>query len=175
LAVFRRQLSLAFFLHDTQYLETQPTNLLDLRQIARYLQKPQFTIRNDTDYADLAAAISILSIGIDAGDPPPLGSNASQEAAFNADVDLLSDRIKAMFTQIIDTGASHMQRTEAKAILEAFHSRLCNAVRTKLKPKTMLLGNSSIDFEPDSRQGAMMRGFLERAMQTGDAARPDQE
>lgn len=173
--MFRRQLSLAFFLDDTQYLDEEPQKLLDLKQIARYLQKPQFTIRNDTEYDELAASISILSIGIDAGDPPALSSNASHEAAFNADVDLLSDRVKAMFTQIIDAGASHMRRTEAKAILEAFHSRLLYAVRTKGKPKTNLFGDSSIDVGPDSRQGALMRGFLERAVLKGDAAMPDQE
>lgn len=80
-----------------------------------------------------------------------------------------------MFTQIVDTGASHMQRTEAKATLEAFHSRLLYAVRTKLKPKTRLVGVSDIDVGPDSRQGAMMRGFLERAVPTRDAAMPDQK
>ncbi len=78
-----------------------------------------------------------------------------------------------MFTQIIDTGASHMRRTEAKEILEAFHSRLLYAVRTRRKPKTMLVGDSSIDIGPDSRQGAIMKGFLERAMQNVDLPVPD--
>ena len=46
-----------------------------------------------------------------------------------------------MFTQIIDTSASHMKRTEAKEILEAFHSRLLFAVRTKPPPKKKVFGD----------------------------------
>ncbi len=174
LSVLRRRLSLAFFFQDIQYLNKQPKALLDLRQIARHLQKPQFVIRVNTDYAELSASISILSIGVDAGDPPS-SSHTSQKASFNAEVDLLSDRIKAMFTQIIDTGASHMRRTEAKEILESFHSRLLYAVRTKRKPKTMLLGDLDFDARPDSRQGAIMMGFLEKARQNTHLATPGQE
>ena len=68
-----------------------------------------------------------------------------------------------------------MRRTEAKQTLEAFHSRLLYAVRTKRKPKTMLVGDSSIEIGPDSRQGAMLRGFLERAKQTGGLAMSSQD
>ena len=76
---------------------------------------------------------------------------------------MLSDRVKAIFTQIVDSGASHMRRTEAKEILEGFHSRLVHAIRTKRKTKTLLVGDSDFTGGPDSRQGAMMRAFIERA------------
>ena len=80
-----------------------------------------------------------------------------------------------MFTQIVDAGASHKRRTEAKEVLEAFHSRLLYAVRTKRKPKTTLAGESDIDVGRDSRQGDLMRGFLERVKQKGDLTVPNQE
>ena len=78
-----------------------------------------------------------------------------------------------MFTQIVDSGASHMRRTEAKEILEGFHSRLIYAVRTTRKPKTLLVGDSDFVGGPDSKQGAMMRGFIERAKLNDGAVVPD--
>ena len=164
----QRRLSLAFFFSNTEYLNKHPEDLLDLGRVAAHLQRPEFTISNDTDYAELAASMAILSIGVGLGDPPTPGCDASQEALFNTDMDVLSERIKAIFTQIIDSGASHRRRTEAKQTLEAFHSRLLYSVRTKRKPKTMLIGDASTEVGPDSRQGAMLRGFLDRAKQHED-------
>ena len=68
-----------------------------------------------------------------------------------------------------------MRRTEAKEILESFHSRLLHAVRTKRKPKTMLLGDLDFDAGPDSRQGAIMMGFLKKARQNAHLVTPGQE
>ena len=68
-----------------------------------------------------------------------------------------------------------MRRTEAKEILEGFHSRLIYAVRTKRKPKTLLVGASDSEFEPDSKHGVTMRGFLERAKLNEGLATPAQE
>ena len=64
-----------------------------------------------------------------------------------------------MFTSIVDTGASHMTRTEAKDVLEAFHARLVYAVRTKQKPKTMLFGDASVESKAG---GSTIRQFLAR-------------
>ena len=141
--LFRRRLALAFFFEDDIYFSKDSEQLLDLRAVVRHLQKPCFAIRNDTDYPELTALISILSIGVDNGDPPPADSDAEKTVVFNEDVDLLSSRINGMFTSIVDTGASHMRRTEAKEVLEGFHYRLLYAVRTKRKPKTMLFDGSA--------------------------------
>ena len=140
--VFRRRLALAYFFHDQHYLTKSTANLLDLRSISTKLEDPGFAIRNDTEYPELAAVIGILSIGIDRGDPPPPNSDEPEKASFNEDVDLLATRIGDMFTSIVDTGAAHLKRTEAKEMLEAFHSKLLYAVRTKAKPKTMMFGDS---------------------------------
>ena len=65
-----------------------------------------------------------------------------------------------MFTSIVDTGASHMTRTEAKDVLEAFHARLVYAVRTKQKPKVMLFGDASVELQAG---GNLMKQFLARS------------
>lgn len=165
--MFRRRLALAYFFHDEHYFTKSTTDLLDLRSISIQLQHPRFAIRNDTDYSELVAVIGILSIGIDRGDPPPQNPDEKEKISFNEDVDLVANRIGEMFTSIVDTGASHMKRTEAKEMLEAFHSKLLYAVRTKPKPKTMMFGDSDA---LTLMQKRAFRGFFDRkmGMQTED-------
>ncbi|KAK4692338.1 hypothetical protein P7C71_g4843, partial [Lecanoromycetidae sp. Uapishka_2] len=144
LILLRRRLALAFFLQDMRILTKQPEDSINLEIIAQHLQDPQFSINNETNYAEVAANIGILNIGIDCGDPPSTPSTKQEETAFNRKVDNLALKIKAIFTQINDTGASHMKRTEAKETLEAFHSRLLFAVRTKPPPKKNMFGDSRV-------------------------------
>ncbi len=129
-----------------------------MKAITRYLSQPRFIINSETNYPGLAAAIAILAIGLDNGDPPPTEATKETITAFNNDVDMLAQRIKGMFTQIVDTGASQMRRTEAKEVLESFHSCLVYAVRTKQKPKGMM-------WEDDvgaEKQERMMMDFVQR-------------
>ena len=60
-----------------------------------------------------------------------------------------------MFADIVDTGASHMGRTEAKEVLEAFQYRLSYGIRTKVPPKKCMFGDSTIE------SAAMMETFME--------------
>lgn len=149
LILLRRRLALAFFFQDARLLREQSEESINLEIVAQHLQDPQFTINNATDYAEVAATIGILSIGIDCSDPPSQPHTKHEETAFNKHVDNLSLKIKAMFTQINDTGASHMKRTEAKETLEAFHSRLLYAVRTKPPPKRNMFGDSQARSIPE--------------------------
>jgi hypothetical protein len=144
LILLRQRLALAFFFQDIRLLSKQPEDTINLRIIAEHLQDSQFTISNTTNYAEVAATIGILSIGIDCGDPPSAPPTKQEELAFNRDVDDLALKIKTMFTQINDTGASHMKRTEAKETLEAFHSTLLFAIRTRPLPKKNLFGDSQV-------------------------------
>ena len=134
---FRQQLALAIFFKDVHYISEQPEKLLDLKLIAQRLQYPTYNINHATDFAELAASISILSIGIDCGNPPILPMFKEQEREFNKDVDLLSSITKDMSDDIVDTGATHMRRTEAKEVLDQLQRRLQYAVRTKPKRKNI--------------------------------------
>ena len=150
LSILRRRLALAFFFENEDYLSRASEDLIDMKAIARQLRKPRFKIRNDTDYTELAALVAILNIGFDSGNPPPPGSDKQKSEHFNRRIDSLSDCIYAMFSHIVDTGASHMKRTQAKQVLEIFHSKLLYDIRTKPKPKTMIFELSKTDGDQDS-------------------------
>ncbi|KAI4215540.1 MAG: hypothetical protein LQ351_002009 [Letrouitia transgressa] len=161
-SLFRRRLALAFFFEDDRYLSENASSLISLKAIASHLRKPQFNINNETFFPELAASISILAIGIDDGDPPAAGADNEIEEAFNKEVDMLSAKVKAIYTQIVDTGASHMRRTEAKEVLEAFHSRLEYAVRTKPKAKNTLLGDWEGERDVQKQAALMKNHFTSR-------------
>ena len=145
LALFRRRLALAFFLQDSSYLAIPAEDRIDLKTITRSLQRPQFTITNATDFSDLAASINILNIAVDSGDPPPSSPFSKEaESAFNEDIDIIASRLNSMFNDIVDTGASHMKRTETKEVLEGLQRRLEYGVRTKPKPKKLIFGDAAI-------------------------------
>ena len=143
LSLLRRELSLAFFFDDPAYLGKKPMELLDFKEIMLQLQKPQFAIARDTDYTKLAATMGLLDIGLDDGDPPDSSLDPELENDYNRKVEKLAKVIRSMFTKIVDSGASHMSRTEAKDSLEAFHSRIIYAVRTKPKTKSLLFGSEN--------------------------------
>lgn len=162
LSILRRRLALAFFFENEDYLCKSSKDLIDMKAIARQLRKPRFKIRNDTDYTELAALVAILHIGFDNGNPPVPGSDKPTSDRFNRRIDSLSDCIHAMFSHIVDTGASHMKRTQAKQALELFHSKLLYDIRTKPKPKTMMFESSKTDGDQES-----LNKFLLRSPQKG--------
>lgn len=141
LGFLRRRLALAFFFEDPSYLSKAPQDLLNLDTVTDHLLRRAFDIKVDTDYAQLAARISILDIGIDHGISSVDMCDLPNEASFNREVDSLAKQIKAMFTGLIDSGASHMSRTEAKEVLRIVHYRLIYAVRTIQEPKSSLFGS----------------------------------
>ncbi|KAI4145709.1 MAG: hypothetical protein L6R39_003715 [Caloplaca ligustica] len=155
-SLLRRRLALAIFLHDQNYLLENRDQLIDFRAIESRLASRDFVVNSRTDYAGLAASISILAIGFDNGEPPPLNADKEAQIAFNNDIDVLAQRIKGMFTQIIDTSASHIKRTDAKQVLESFHSCLIYAVRTTQKPK----GRIWDDDTRMEKQQSIMKGFI---------------
>ena len=162
LILLRRHLALAFFFRDTGYLRQHEDNMIDLKSIISYLESPQFVISKTTDYNELAATIGILSVALDCGDPPSSLLATTEEKAFNRDVDALSSKINLMFADIVDTGASHMGRTETKEVLEAFQYWLSYGVRTKAPPKKSLFGDSTIE---NITNRHVMEEFVEKGKQ----------
>ncbi|KAI5287241.1 hypothetical protein KEM52_001687 [Ascosphaera acerosa] len=92
------------------------------------------------DYHQLAALAQILSYAIDAGRarPGPAATVQAAEAAFNAQADALAAAIKAVFTNILDSGASHLKRLEAKERLQMLYYRVLYGVRTRPVQKQSL-------------------------------------
>lgn len=170
LILIRRRLALACFFRDIRYLSQQADDTIDLKGIARYLESPRFMTSNATDYGELAAAIGILSIAIECGDPPSSPCAVEEEKAFNRDIDVLSLKIKFMFADIVDTGASHMGRTEAKEVLESLQYRLSYAVRTKPPLKQSVFGDSTVE---DAVNRGMMEAFVGKGKQNASFAMPD--
>ncbi|KAL8716120.1 MAG: hypothetical protein Q9220_000025 [cf. Caloplaca sp. 1 TL-2023] len=152
----RRRLALAFFFDEAPVVSNDTEPIADMSAIIRRLNQPRFSVNTETDYLSLAASIAILAIGLDNGDHPAPEDRAPSRAAFNESVDVLAQKIKSMFTQIVDTGASHMRRTEAKEVLESFHSCLVYAVRTTQKPMSKFWGEDAAA----EKQGALMRDFV---------------
>lgn len=147
--MFRRRLALAFFFRDPSYFSKPSESLVDLKIVAPLLRGPRFRINNTTDYAELAASITFLNIGIDSGDPPP--ATEQENSSFDDDIDVLSTSVKDIFTQIVDTLGFNSRRTEAKETLEGFQYRLSYAVRMRPKPKMKMFGSSVADYAGEKR------------------------
>lgn len=141
--IFRSRLASTFFFNDVSCMTPKDHVFLDIRRVTEQLCKVDPATTKRADYAELAAMVSILDIGIDICVPPSTTSKKDEDE-FNRKVDELAQLIKSMFTSIIDTGASHLTRTEAKEVLNRVHYRLAYAVRTKPKPKQDLFQPSIV-------------------------------
>ena len=109
-------------------------------------------IDKETNFTELAAAISILDAGLGSGDPPHPGINKAAEKEFNEHVDKISYKIRSISTSIVDTGASQLRRTEAKESLECFNFRLMYDVRTAPRTKNNRFMTENIKKFLESRQ-----------------------
>lgn len=156
-----RQLALAFFFEETKYISSAPHDTLDLSEVTEELKKPKFTINKDTDYPELAAAMSILNIAIDNG----LSfrhdvTNPEGEVKFNREVDVLAARIKQIWGSINDAGAAFMSRSYAKEMMEGLRMRLELTIRTKPKPKLSIFETD----EPDEDRVVLKQTTLSRKL-----------
>ena len=164
----RRQLALSWFFSDSSYIDYPNQTPFSLSEISNHLSTPTFTLNNSTDYALLTSSIQILDIALDSADRPASNdSNISpeEEKSFNDAIDALAARIKGMFMQIIDSGASNMRRTEAKEVLEGVHSRLLYSVRTRPPRKKNIFGGEAEEYLGERRG---MQEYLE-AVKIGKA------
>ncbi len=117
------------------------------------------------DYSHLRAQAMILDTAISDGHRPAAFTARSDEAAFNMSVDTLTDAIKARYTSISDSGASHISRTEAKDALTAVYWRVLVVVRTKPRPKKHIFDSegklrNAKEVASEDRGREMMKGFL---------------
>ncbi|KAK4991261.1 hypothetical protein LTR66_006593 [Elasticomyces elasticus] len=190
LHAMKRQLALEFVLGNAEdraegHGSRQPTDVGLFDDLGVLLDKLEYAINEQTDYAVLAARISMMDIAISAGFSKPafVATTASlprtknsdtdtepelersgsekpvnrflrasvsalpppspEEQAFNLAVDSLVQHLRQTASQIRDSGASHMRRTEAKSALEGLACRLEYAVRTRPKPKKGVFGSAA--------------------------------
>lgn len=134
--LFRRRLALSYSFDDPSYLTQSYTNLVRISRFTDLLLKPQFKIDRNTDYSDLQSIISIMDIAIDDG--PTTGDLWQNDA----EVDVLVEDLRNMFSRIHDTNAQNLARTEAKDTLERLVFRLRFAVRVKDKMNLVVETNS---------------------------------
>ena len=138
---FRRRLALAFFFGEKSYLAKPTSPLPRLSEVGNLLRSSRYNVTRGADFHQLGAQMSLLDIGIDDGDRPNESLDAEAEKKFNLEVDELYKAIAEKSSRIVDSGASHMSRTEAKEVMLAFEARLQYAVRTKPRPKKSIYGN----------------------------------
>ncbi|KAI9734411.1 MAG: hypothetical protein M1818_006799 [Claussenomyces sp. TS43310] len=157
----RRRLALAFVFEDLGKATSPAHQTIDLWEITKLLDGPRFKISEATNYGELAALISILDIAIDNGlcvDVDMGEPSASQD--FDADVDALAARIKALWSSVNDSGASFLSRMDAKEVMEGVRHRLIYAVRSRPKPKHSVFDSIPDGSEQVRKQSAWMSRYL---------------
>jgi hypothetical protein len=136
--LFRRKLALAFILDKERHLNAELTNpALTARMLLLFQKGGTLRPTATTDYQDLRARLSLLDIALDIGfsDFDFLETrDKAAEKQFNESIDRLAATVRETAARIIDAGAAHMARTEAKVVAERLVQRLEFAVRTREKP-----------------------------------------
>ncbi|PYH97714.1 hypothetical protein BO71DRAFT_481007 [Aspergillus ellipticus CBS 707.79] len=148
IALIRCRLALSFLTHSPLPLSEPINEVINLRRVIDIVKEPRFDVQrykaqgqNGYDYEELGAITVILNIVIDCGRFEADFHDRDAEREFNADVDVLAERLKKIFAFIEDSGASHLKRTLAKEALEALHYRVVYSVRSKPPPKKSIFGD----------------------------------
>jgi hypothetical protein len=180
---FRRQLALAFALDSPRRLTSDVANAALINHILVSLtQSPTYIISANTDYLKLNATLSMLDVALDIGfsdftflpknetgttadnqangRPAKLQVN-EEENEFNAGIDMIAKRIREIMAKVVDTGASHMRRTEAKSTADRVVHRLEGSVRTKPKAARDWFGSG----REDTVSKAFMESFVGKGKQ----------
>ncbi|KIW38515.1 uncharacterized protein PV06_09471 [Exophiala oligosperma] len=120
------------------------------------------------DYTALRALTHVLDAAIADGGRPASFDSRADEVTFNKSVDKIAETVRSTLVSIIDTGASHLSRTEAKAALQALYWRLLFGVRTEQRPKKNIFDletgriRDSQDFRSEQKGKDVMKRFLAR-------------
>ncbi|UKZ76703.1 hypothetical protein TrVFT333_004412 [Trichoderma virens FT-333] len=129
----RRRLAISFLFDDSSLGSRHSEEFFTVRSAIDRLDKDDFNITSQTDFAELKAMIIILDIAVDDGCPPE-PSSLEDEQQFNQDIDELATKLREIWRKINDSGMK-ITRTEAKSVIEWVQQRLSNTVRTRRKAK----------------------------------------
>jgi hypothetical protein len=177
-------MAVAFLFGDAGLARQHPDNTLTLAPVLKRLHGDEFRITKDTDYVEMRWLIVLLNLAVDDGSfpPPPSppsspsltteaaattgnGNDVADEKAFNADIDQIAQRLRAIWRGINDTGGAFTSRTDAKNTLEWVQQRLTFTVRTRRPPKRDIYDLATAkDAQAEvtlSKQRAYMKNFLQ--------------
>ncbi|KAK1978022.1 hypothetical protein LZ30DRAFT_600050 [Colletotrichum cereale] len=169
----RRRLAVAFFLRDAALASEHPDDAISLRLAIARVKDSDFQIGPRTNYTDLKALVQLLDMAVDDGSFVHNRDDQEHEKEFNAEIDDLAKRLKAIWRGINDTGAANLARTEAKSVLEWVGERLNYSVRTRRPPTQSIFGDQGPSSAKKKRQQDFMHKFVHsrknRPAETTDA------
>ncbi|KFY84084.1 hypothetical protein V500_09624 [Pseudogymnoascus sp. VKM F-4518 (FW-2643)] len=155
----RRRLSLAVFCQDCDLTQKPAEENLNLRKLVQVLSGPRYQINRNTDYEQLAASISLLTIAIGDGSAADLDlSDPQVEEEYNSNLDELAYLLKIIWGSINDRGTLSPSRIHTKRTVEKLRNRMLDVTRTRLKPKQSIfdLPGQGGDREGALKQSAFM-------------------
>ncbi|KAK2059340.1 hypothetical protein LY76DRAFT_512311 [Colletotrichum caudatum] len=156
----RRRLAVAFFLRDAAMASEHPDDVVSLRVVIARVKDSDFQIGRGTNYTDLQALVQLLDMAVDDGSFVHGKDGREHEREFNAQVDDLTRRLKAIWRGINDTGAANLARTEAKSVLEWVGERLSYSVRTRRPPTQSIFDDEGPSSAKKKRQQDFMHKFV---------------
>ena len=152
----RRELAKAFIFHALQVKPKPGLNIIE--QTLDLLKQPKLVITRETDFSELISYITMLNVALDYGGKPEADADIDIQRAHDENIDRLAAKVKEMHDSIIDAGASHLTRTQAKQELDILHVRILYSMRTKEKRRQMMLGADGTDLGSTMRQGSLQFG-----------------
>jgi hypothetical protein len=155
-------MAIAFFFNDVTLVRQHPDDTVTIRAFTERLKDDQFNISQRTDYVELRAQMHFLNLAVDNGSHTSTDDQEDDDS-FNKELDQLTRRLKIIWANINDTGASYMSRTEAKSVIEWVQERLSYTVRTRPREKQGIFDDPAEKedlFLP--KQQEYMKNFLQR-------------
>ncbi|KAL1882067.1 hypothetical protein VTK73DRAFT_2476 [Phialemonium thermophilum] len=160
----RRRLAVVYIFDDPRKGVRHPDEVISVRDMLEQLEcDERFIVRRDTDFYELAALASILTVAIADGGSPPEESEAARR--FDEDVDRLGRYVKGIWSAIDTGGAAYMSRLEARTSWQNLQHQLPFVVRTRPPPKSRILDLPDREAEDpfQSRQRKFMEKFLKKS------------
>lgn len=151
ISLLRYRLSVSFLLQNPTPLTEPIEEVLNLSRLAEIIHDPRFQIsiksgqEAEFDYGDLIALAQLLEVVLNSTLYDLSDKQPDTEKEFITAIDRLAANLKANFSSMKESGASHMTRMLAKGALENLHYRLLYSVRPKLPPKRTIFETYSQD------------------------------
>lgn len=151
ISLLRYRLSVSFLLQNPTPLTEPIEEVLDFSRLAEIIHDPRFQIsiksgqEAEIDYGDLLALVQLLEVVINSTLYDLSDKRLDTEKEFIAAIDQLAAHLKANFSSMKGSGASHMKRMLSKGALELVYCRLLYSVRPKLPPKRTIFETYSHD------------------------------